>query len=123
MPVAAKKPCKANGCRELVSSGFCSNHLHLAPKRLIDSRRGNANSRGYNYCWQQARARWLADHPLCVSCDEQGLVVAGFVVDHIVPHRGDMTLFWDETNWQTLCASCHSRKTANEDCGFSGSHN
>ncbi|WP_400245601.1 HNH endonuclease [Niallia sp. JL1B1071] len=37
------------------------------------------------------------------------------VVDHIVPHRGDQDLFWDETNWQPLCKSCHDRKTMTED--------
>jgi len=30
------------------------------------------------------------------------------VVDHIQPHRGDPRTFWDTTNWQSLCASCHS---------------
>jgi Restriction endonuclease len=35
------------------------------------------------------------------------------VVDHVVPHRSDVALFWDELhNWQSLCYSCHSRKTA-----------
>jgi 5-methylcytosine-specific restriction enzyme A len=29
------------------------------------------------------------------------------VCDHIKPHRGDEALFWDETNLQTICKSCH----------------
>ena len=29
------------------------------------------------------------------------------VCDHVRPHRGDVRLFWDETNLQTLCKSCH----------------
>ena len=33
------------------------------------------------------------------------------LVDHIVPHRGDQALFWDEQNWQPLCKSCHDKKT------------
>ena len=33
------------------------------------------------------------------------------VVDHIIPHRGDKRLFWDEKNWQPLCKDCHDRKT------------
>lgn len=35
-------------------------------------------------------------------------------VDHIIPHRGDLRLFWDRTNWQGLCVGCHNRKTAQE---------
>ncbi|WP_456848588.1 hypothetical protein [Bradyrhizobium sp. USDA 4504] len=37
-------------------------------------------------------------------------------MDHIVPHRGDMKLFWDRKNWQALASSpCHtSRKQSKE---------
>lgn len=28
-------------------------------------------------------------------------------VDHIVPHKGDMALFWDSQNWQPLCPDHH----------------
>jgi 5-methylcytosine-specific restriction endonuclease McrA len=28
-----------------------------------------------------------------------------------------MGIFWDSNNWQTLCVSCHNRKTATEDGG------
>lgn len=38
----------------------------------------------------------------------RGEVVAAVIVDHIIPHKGDMELFWDESNWQGLCVSCHS---------------
>ena len=33
------------------------------------------------------------------------------LLDHIIPHRGDQKLFWDEGNWQALCKACHDRKT------------
>ena len=33
------------------------------------------------------------------------------VVGHIIPHRGNQKLFWDEKNWQPLCKDCHDRKT------------
>jgi 5-methylcytosine-specific restriction protein A len=47
------------------------------------------------------------------------MVKAATVVDHIIPHQGDMTLFWDaDSNWQSLCKTCHDRKTATEDGGF-----
>jgi 5-methylcytosine-specific restriction protein A len=41
-------------------------------------------------------------------------VVLATVVDHIVPHRGDQRLFWDEANWAALCKPCHDAKTARE---------
>jgi len=73
--------------------------------------------RGYGYRWQQARARFLRAHPLCCYCERQGLVRAAAVVDHIVPHHGDDTLFWDEKNWQPLCKPCHDGAKAAEERG------
>lgn len=67
-------------------------------------------ARGYGYAWQKARARHLDSHPLCVMCEAEipSRVTVATVVDHRTPHRGDMTLFWDESNWQSLCAPHHS---------------
>ena len=45
-------------------------------------------------------------------------MVAATLTDHIVPHKGDMKLFWDSANHQSLCHDCHSFKTAREDGGF-----
>lgn len=64
--------------------------------------------RGYGGKWQRLRVSYLKRNPLCVFCERQGRTSAANVVDHIVPHRGDMKLFWDQKNWQPLCKSCHS---------------
>ena len=65
------------------------------------------------------RSRQLRLHPLCLRCEkERGLVVAATTVDHRIPHRGNEALFFDEGNLDSLCASCHSSKTALEDGGF-----
>ena len=32
-------------------------------------------------------------------------------VDHIIPHCGNIELFWDKENYQSLCKRCHSSKT------------
>ena len=53
----------------------------------------------------------LSRHPLCAECLKNGTLTPATVVDHIVPHRGDHALFWDEQNWQPLCKNCHDRKT------------
>ncbi|MBB4267611.1 HNH endonuclease [Roseospira visakhapatnamensis] len=63
--------------------------------------------------WKRARRAFLAEHPVCAVCGAPATVV-----DHIVPHRGDLTVFWDRSRWQALCASCHGRKTAARDGGF-----
>lgn len=80
--------------------------------------RESARKRGYTTRWDKARRAFLAAHPLCVECRAQGRVVSASVVDHIVPHRGDYGLMWDEANWQPLCKTHHDRKTASEDGGF-----
>ncbi|HHK4509399.1 TPA: HNH endonuclease [Pseudomonas aeruginosa] len=78
-----------------------------------------STERGYDYRWQQAREQYLRDHPLCVYCARKGLVTAANTVDHIVAHRGDADLFWDQSNWQSLCGPCHSSvKQAEEAAGF-----
>ncbi|WP_417536114.1 HNH endonuclease signature motif containing protein [Methylophaga sp.] len=61
----------------------------------------------YTYKWQKASKAYLAKHPLCVMHEEKGLYVQATVVDHKVPHRNDMKLFWDRDNWQGLCKFCH----------------
>ena len=99
--------------------------LQTAPKRLQglpqtltalqpDSWRSGKTSsqRGYDYRWQKARARYLCEHSLCVMCDRDGIVTAATVVDHVIPHRGDQQLFWDEHNWQSLCKPHHDGEKA-----------
>lgn len=116
MPWAAKTPCYG-GCGRLVAGGYCE---ACKAKRGVGERRKSSTQRGYGYRWQQTSRAYLAAHPLCVdpSNRHQGLVVLATETDHIVPHCGDMRLFWDPGNWQSLCHDCHSYKTATEDGGF-----
>lgn len=70
--------------------------------------------------WRKERARYLSEHPLCVMCERQGRITAATVVDHIIEHKGDYDLFWDEKNWQPLCPSDHSGiKRMQEHHGYS----
>lgn len=112
MPPRAKKPCRKWGCNELVVGvGYCDAHKKQRGREW-DSRRGTSAERGYGHKWRRERLAYLGKHPLCVACLKEGVVRAGNEVDHIVPHRGDSGLFWDVSNWQTLCKSHHSQKTA-----------
>lgn len=112
MPFRPNTPCKHPGCAELVPYGekYCEKHKPLHPEEVR-----SAAERGYGRAWQKARKRFLETHPLCVACAREGKYVKATDVDHIVPHRGDMRLFWDESNWQPLCHKHHSIKTRNED--------
>lgn len=83
---------------------------------MVSTRR-SAHERGYVYRWQMARANYLACNPLCRYCEKAGRIVPASVVDHIIPHRGDMRLFWDEDNWQPLCKKCHDSAKAREEHG------
>ena len=76
-----------------------------------DHMRGGAAERGYDGRWRKARSAFLQRNPLCVECMRKGVLTPATVVDHIIPHRGDKELFWNEENWQPLCKSCHDRKT------------
>jgi len=118
MPRSAPRPCAHRGCRGLVRGDhrYCDVHQdeELEARRRGDERRGTAAQRGYDSRWRRARARFLKRHPICRDplARHTGRVVAATVVDHIVPHRGDEALFWDERNWQPLCRECHDAKTA-----------
>ena len=112
MPSKPKVPCRHPGCAELVEPGtkYCDKHKALHPETVR-----SATSRGYGRAWQKASKSYLASHPLCVRCMEAGKYTKATVVDHIKPHRGDQTLFWDQNNWQALCKKCHDKKTWTED--------
>ena len=76
-------------------------------RRKIYGDRKSSCARGYGYKWQIAREGFLKKHPLCMQCELIGKLTPAAVVDHIVPHRGDMGLFWSRENWQALCKQCH----------------
>jgi 5-methylcytosine-specific restriction enzyme A len=107
----ALKPCSSRGCPNLTRERYCVQHKQL--NRSYDQRRESSSKRGYDAKWRKARAYFLMMNPYCVKCGELATVV-----DHIVPHKGNMRLFWDQSNWQPLCASDHGRKTVLQDGGF-----
>lgn len=76
-----------------------------------------SNERGYGSAWQRARRAYLMRHPLCVMCAKEGRTTAAVVVDHIQPHRGDQQLFWEQSNWQSLCKQHHDSDKARQEHG------
>lgn len=122
--MAVLKLCAARGCDELALPGLahCDDHERdrqdREAKRRSEAKLSSTAREGHalykSKWWTSARLAFLKRHPLCVECQSVGLVVPAEHVDHVVPHRGNLKLFRDRRNWQPLCRSCHSRKTARE---------
>ena len=84
---------------------------HQFARRVNGERnRASSGARGYGRRWQRYSQSRLWANPLCVQCQQ-----AAQHTDHIQPVTGpDDPLFWDTTNHQSLCQSCHSKKTTQE---------
>ena len=74
----------------------------------------------YDWKWRKYSKQYRVENPLCVceECKERVVPLPSEVVDHIISHRGNIALFWDETNHQAMAKVCHDKKTAIEDGGF-----
>lgn len=103
MPIRAPRIC---GCGHHVPSGTqceCQRRREAERKARHDRNRPSARERGYDTKWQKVRSVFLKANPRCGRCGAPSTVV-----DHIMPHRGNMRLFWSRANWQALCGTCHS---------------
>lgn len=108
----AFRPCAVASCNRITQEKYCDIHKDLAAKRTRrDSEKWKGLYKSARY--QAARKSFMAAHPWCARCGELAAEL-----DHIIPHEGNMKLFYDQKNWQTLCKRCHSQKTATEDNGF-----
>lgn len=116
MPYAAPRPCNHPGCGALTHARFCEAHAEARRKRY-EGERPSAARRGYGHKWRKAREQYLKQNPMCEELEADGTRCRepATDVDHKIPHRGDLKLFWDRKNWQALCHSHHSAKTARDD--------
>lgn len=73
--------------------------------------------------WRKARLAHLQVHPFCIMCEENGDLVFANTVDHKIPinpldpfdtQGGKYPHPLDPDNFQSMCASCHNRKSAKE---------
>lgn len=107
MPYKPQRPCAYKGCAELTHQRYCPAHIHMLVQR---DTRPSAARRGYNAEWRRIRDEVLTQEPYCRHCKRPANQV-----DHIVPlSRGGSN---DISNLQSLCTSCHRRKTRNESLG------
>ena len=66
--------------------------------------------------WKKKRLDQLYKEPLCRYCLARGVTKAASVADHIIPHRGNLELFYHGA-LQSLCPVCHSSAKAQEEHG------
>lgn len=59
-----------------------------------------------NTQWREYRKRFIKHNEKCYACGKKTQVV-----DHLVPHKGDVSLFEKTDNHIPLCASCHNTIT------------
>ena len=55
--------------------------------------------------WKKVRKKFLEWNPDCVICGKKANVV-----DHVIPVSSGKVDFWDETNYQAICWTCHQVK-------------
>lgn len=113
-------PCNSPGCNQPTLKRFCNDCNSAKPER----------SKWYtSYEWRQIKKAHLAEHPLCqcansAYCEhEPGECLSNHQpeVDHIVPiSKGGNPRA--RANLQTLCKSCHSKKTRQEMAGQASMH-
>ena len=106
------RPCRRPGCSALTRDGWCPAHK---PKQA--PRRESAPWHGWYSLpvWtDDLRKAQLLREPFCRECDRRGLRTWATDVDHIRDHKGNWALFTARDNLQSLCHSCHARKTMRE---------
>lgn len=117
--MAYKKLCKKAGCNNLASPPHKYCNLHLYLEREEEEKR-NRWTIGKQYVtqwpelyssskWKEISKNHLKNSPYCVVCGNKAEHV-----DHIQPHRGNLDLFYNEDNLESLCHDCHSKKTLDE---------
>lgn len=103
--------CNEEKCSKIgLKDGYCLMHFIIKPKKT--KKELYPHHQLYKSVdWLNLRRYHLTQQPICVVCGRSGIEAGGLHVDHIVDHKGDIDIFYDKTNLQTLCSRCHGRKS------------
>jgi len=114
MPRRPPHPCGRPGCRELTHTRYCPTHTAEENKTYDKHHRDKELKRFYNsQPWETLRRQKLGKDPFCEDCRKGGTLIKATMVDHIreIKDGGERL---DMENLQSLCHSCHSRKSMKE---------
>ena len=78
------------------------------------TRRRSAHPLYSTRAWLTFREQELAKNPLCFAHLQRGVAVAAATLDHIIPLWYDSQQSMESERVQSLCISCHSKKTLAE---------
>lgn len=114
MPRKPKKPCNYPGCPNLTDELYCPIHKHQCNIDYSKYKRDKFDKTFYSSPeWLKVKRRQLLEEPFCRECLKKGIYTKATMVDHIKPIKqgGD---WYDPSNLQSLCWSCHSKKSIEE---------
>ena len=116
MPRKPMTPCRYPGCPNLVEAGerYCHEHKKIVDRNYNKYERDKKSQLFYQSKeWKSLRKKKLEINPFCEECLRKGKFTKATMVDHIKPiKQGGSAL--DMNNLQSLCWSCHSKKSAEE---------
>ena len=88
-------------------------HKQPVTQQEIDRHRHDNKVYG-NTAWRRLRRIQLNREPLCRTCLSKGIVNQASQVDHIIPVEKQPELRLSLSNLQSLCETCHTKKTREE---------
>lgn len=109
MPMSPPRLCTTPNCPGRIQAGVCS---VCGPKRRARDTRKGSTARGYDYRWQQFRLTYIAEHPLCVDCEAEGIVGPATDIHHERKLADHPEAKYDERYLKALCVPHHSKRTA-----------
>ena len=116
-----KRKCSNRRCRVLIDydKKYCDKHKEDANKhhKTYDKYKRDRRSMSlyHSVAWRKLRRQALIrDEWLCQMCLKEGILTQAKIGDHIIPIKQDWDKRLDIDNIQSLCMSCHNKKTNEE---------
>jgi 5-methylcytosine-specific restriction protein A len=107
-----KKICHHPGCNNLIptSERYCAQHKREPAPLFSNAVRYKYDELYHTTQWRKLCDKVLREQPHCSKCGSTN----NLQVHHIIPHRGNEELFFNENNLTVVYAACHRILTNRE---------